>query len=644
MTDSRTVWLCFPAALPLFLQGFSLVHVGIANSGSLLWHYPRQSAYFSSSEKTASRHLEPVRNPLPAELLWLYKRVRHLFAWHLASFLCLTAGSALALLNPLVLMWVIDRALPARNLTFLFYAAVLIFLSYEGRVVLTCFGSYLTLRATQRSALSMRMEVLKHLDSLSADYHENTAVGARLYPLREPIEEIAYFGSDLLPTLLRTALITAFTLSAMFLLNPRLTVFVLPAIPAFLIARYRFRRLLAERSDTMQADRTNVSAFLQEHISSIVQIQSLQQEKRQERLAFHSMANAARSQVGLALAAVQFTVWTSLPIAAAAAVILGSGAWTVLQGAMTVGGLVAFYGYIFQLFDPLSGALETYARAQRTFSSIRQIQAMLSLRPSVSDNKHAAPVPFGPACPIRFKNVSFGYPRQRDFVAIPRLLIESGEHVAIVGENGAGKSTFAKLAARLYDPDSGSVTIGDSDARDIPLKQFRSLVSYVPATPVLFDDTLTENLRLGSLCAGIRQIEEVTELVDLCSFVEALPRGWSEPLGPSGGLLSGGQRQRLALARALLRRPRILILDEATSGLDPAAELLILRRIPAFLPGTTILFVSHRLANVTRMDRILVFQQGRIAEDGSHHVLQAAGKLYAELQRTSKDVGPLSMP
>lgn len=585
-----------------------------------------------------------MRNPFPSELLWLYGRVRHLFAWHLASFLCLIAGSALALLNPLVLMWVIDHVLPARNLPLLFYAAALVFLSYEGRVVLTGFSTYLTLRATQRSALSMRMEVLKHLDSLSADYHENTAVGARLYPLREPIDEIAYFGSDLFPTLLRTALVTALTLSAMFVLSPPLTVFVLPAIPAFLIARNYFRSLLAERSDTVQADRASVSAFLQEHVSSIVQIQLLQQEKHQERRAFRSLANAVRSQVRLAAAAVQFTVWTSLPIAAAAAIILGSGAWAVFQGAMTVGGLVAFYSYIFQLFDPLSGALETYARAQRTFSSIRQIQAMLSLRPSVEDSMHFGTIPRGTTCPIRFTDVLFSYPRQKDLIAIPSLSIGSGEHVAIVGENGAGKSTFAKLAARLYDPDSGSITIGESEVRNIPLKQFRSLVCYVPATPILFDDTLAENLRLGNPRAKIRQLEEGTELVDLCPFVGALPRGWSEPLGPAGCLLSGGQRQRLALARALLRRPRILILDEATSALDPTAESLILRRIPDFLPGATILFVSHRLANVTSMNRILVFHHGRIVEDGSHHVLQAARGIYTELQRTSRNAGSLSLP
>ena len=310
---------------------------------------------------------------------------------------------------------------------------------------------------------------------------------------------------------------------------------------------------------------------------------------------------------------------------------------------MTVGGLVAFYSYIFQLFDPLSGALETYARAQRTFSSIRQLQSTLSLRSSVEDSKHANAIPRITTCHIRFKDVLFGYQRQKDFFVIPSLSIGSGEHVAIVGENGAGKSTFAKLAARLYDPDLGSITIGESEVRHIPLKQFRSLVCYVPALPVLFDDTLAENLRLGNPLAGVHQLEEIIDLVELGPFVGALPRGWSEPLGPAGCLLSGGQRQRLALARALLRRPRILILDEATSALDPPAELLILRRIPDFLPGVTILFISHRLANVSWMDRILVFHRGRIVEDGGHHVLEAAGGIYTELQRTSRNAGSLSL-
>lgn len=556
-----------------------------------------------------------MRNPLPAELLWLYGRIRPFLVWHLASFFVLTLSSVLALVNPLALMWVLDRAIPHRDPRLLICAVAAIFLCTELRTVLAALGAYLTFWASQHASVSIRMEVLEKLNSLSPEYHENSPAGARLYTLREPIEEVAYFGSDLLPSTLRTLLVTGFTIIAMLALNPRLTALVVPAIPAFLLVRGHFRDLLAERSDRMQQARQTMSAFLEEHIASVQQVQLLQQEKRQQRRALHFFSEVVRTQVKLAAAGVQFSSWTNLPIAAAASSIVGLGAWSVLRGVMTVGGLVAFYSYIFQLFDPLAALAETYARAQRTFSSIRHLQSILALQPTVRDCGCHGETPLPMACNIRFNGVSFGYERQKGFLTIPSLTIESGEHVAIVGENGSGKSTFTKLVARLYDADSGSILLAGSEVRHIPLEQLRSLVSYVPSVPVLFDETLGENLRLGDLRIGARQLDEIVDLVGLRSLVQALPQGLSQPLGPSGNLVSGGQRQRLALARALLRKPRVLILDEATSGLEPESELSILDRIAELLPGVSILFVSHRPENVTHMDRVLVFRQGRIVED-----------------------------
>src|ERR1700693_439428 len=226
-----------------------------------------------------------VGNTLAPELTWLCRRLRPFFSRHLASFLCLAAASTLALLNPLILMWVIDRVLPRHNLDLILLSSVLLFVSYEGKVILSSLSSYLTLLATQRSALSMRMEVLRHLDSLSFDFHESQPVGARIYPLQEPIEELSYFGSDLFPALSRTILFTAFTIIAMLALSTPLTLLILPSIPAFLVARYRLRNILEQRADNAQRCRVNLSAFLQEHISSIGQIQLLQQEKHQERRA-----------------------------------------------------------------------------------------------------------------------------------------------------------------------------------------------------------------------------------------------------------------------------------------------------------------------------------------------------------------------
>jgi len=575
-----------------------------------------------------------MRSFLPQELVWLYRRIRSLLGWHLASFGLLTVASVLALLNPLMLMWVVDRAIPYRDVSLLIIAVVIIFAGSQLRSTLTGFGAYLTLRASQLTALHIRMEIFGRLDLLSAEYHERIPTGQRLYVLREPIEEVAYFGSNLVPVILRTLLVTTFTLCAMVALNPRLTLLVLPAVPAFLVVRHRYRMLLARRSDVVHAARAESSAFLEEHLSTVIQIQQLQLERRQERRAFHSFCAVLRSQVRLSAGQVQFATWTNLPIAAAAALIIGFGAWASLRGAMTVGALVAFYGYVFQLFEPLAGGVESYAQAQRTFSSIRYLQSILNLKPAVTDKPGATYTQPLAHYDIAFIDVSFGYERLKGFLSVPRLFIREGERVAIVGENGAGKSTFAKLAARVYDTETGTISIGGVSFDRIPLSRLRALVSYVPSVPLLFDATLLDNLRLDNRDLESEQIEAAIDLVELHSLVVSLPRGLSQPIGPAGCLLSEGQRQRVALARALLRRPRVLILDEGTSAIEPTSELSMLQAISRFLPGITILFVSHRLSNLPWLDRILVFQRGRIAEDGCHHDLSSTGTLYRELQQS----------
>jgi len=212
---------------------------------------------------------------LPPELVWLIKEIRPLLHWHLASFLCITAGSLLALLSPLLLKWLIDGIIPQRRIGLLLLAVLLIFLGHEGRVALTSLGSYLMLSASQKMGLTLRMRLLEHLDTLSADYYEDTPVGAAMYPLKEPIEEISYFGSDLLPAILRMLLTTAFTLAAMSALSPVLTLTILPLMPVFLVTRQYFRRKLASEADAAQDDRLAWSNFLEEHLSSVISIQLL---------------------------------------------------------------------------------------------------------------------------------------------------------------------------------------------------------------------------------------------------------------------------------------------------------------------------------------------------------------------------------
>lgn len=534
--------------------------------------------------------------------------------WHLASFLCITAGSLLALLTPLVLKWMIDQVLPRRETGLLLGAAALIFASYQGRTALTSAGNYLTLNAVQRMAFRLRMELLRHLDTLSANYYESTLPGSVMYPFKEPVDEIAYFGSDLLPAILRMCLTTGFTVVTMLVLSPALTLAILPLIPIFLMVRQRFRSKLFARSDDVQRNLLAWSSFLEEHLSSILPIQLLSQERHQERRAFRLLARTTHSYLTLFKTGIWFTVYTSLAIVLAMSAVIGYGGWSVIAGTLSLGSMMAFYSFVTQLFDPLSGATELYARAQKTFASIRQLQSILALCPSITDSSRCVHFP-EKAWGLEFIGVEFAYAQQERALRIASLAIDRGEEVAIVGENGAGKSTLARLIARVFDVNAGSIRVGGVDIRDIQLKSLRTNVCYVPRDPVLFDGTVASNLRFVRPSASDDELNEVLQLANLASVVAALPERIHQRIGPDACQLSGGERQRLAIARALLQRPRILLLDEATSCLDPASEEIILRNLRRHLPASTLVVVSHRSSTLAAFRRILVLAEGRIAED-----------------------------
>jgi ABC-type multidrug transport system fused ATPase/permease subunit len=568
---------------------------------------------------------------VPPEMRWLYRQVRPFLRWHIASFLCMSLGSFLALLSPLVLKWMIDVVLPGRRVGLLAGAVVLIFLCHQGRAVLTTVGAYMTMLAAQRLALALRLGLLRHLDTLSADYHEGTPVGASMYPLKEPIDEISYLGSDLVPSILRTLVATVLTLGTMLILNPRMTLAIVPLIPVFVLTRKHFRNRLERDADKVQHNQIAWSSFLQEHLSSIVAIQLLRREGRQERTAFHLLGTSVRSLARLFQTGVSFTFFTSLTIGLAMSAVIGYGGWSVLEGTLTVGGLVAFYTYLAQLFEPLSGVAEIYARTQKTFASIRRVQGVLALEPTINNCRTAIKFPQDRPWTIELADVRFEYPRGDGLLRISRLEILADEHVAIVGENGAGKSTLAKLMARLYDVDSGSISVAGRDIREIEIESLREHVCYVPPHPVLFDTTLSANLRLGKGTASDAELRGVLDHVGLATWTCGLQEGLNQRIGPGGHQLSGGQQQRLGIGRAILQRPRILILDEATSSLDAGSEQQLLGSLRRILPRTTVVVISHRLSTLHCVDRVIVLEAGRIVDDDMPIALLGNSGAYSRL-------------
>ena len=552
---------------------------------------------------------------VPNELWLLSSHIRALLPLHIASLVCISAGTLFGILTPLVLKWIIDQVIPAREGMLLVIAVVLILLSSEGRTAATNFGSYLMLTAAQRMSLSLRMTVLRHLNALSADYYDRTPLGAVTYPLREPIEEIAFFGSDLLPAIVRTLLTTAFTLAAMSALSPVLTLIIVPFIPAFLFTRQHFRKKLTIDSDLLQGGRVAWNDFLEEHLAAAIPIQLLGRQRQQERKAFRLLGSILRSQQQLFRTGVWFTVATSLTSVLAVSAVVAYGGWGVLAGTLSLGSLVAFYTFVAQLFEPLNGAAELYSRTQKVFASIRQVQAVLAVRPSVVDNPGLTrDLPDGPA-QVEFVGVEFGYERRKAMLRIPSLRVPPGERLAIAGENGAGKSTLVKLIARVYDVDRGSVRIGDEDVRHLRLDHLRRHVCYLPRDPILFDGSLAFNLRFVAPTVSDQELWNVIRQTGLVEFVSSLPNGLHQNLGPRACQFSGGERQRVALARALLQHPQILILDEATSCLDPSSETLVLRNVCSHLNKSTIIVISHRVSTLSIFNRVIVLSAGSIVQD-----------------------------
>jgi ABC-type bacteriocin/lantibiotic exporter with double-glycine peptidase domain len=317
--------------------------------------------------------------------------------------------------------------------------------------------------------------------------------------------------------------------------------------------------------------------------------------------------------------------------------VIGYGGKSVLAGTLSLGSLVAFYGFVTQLFDPLSGASELYARAQKTFASIRKVQAALSLRSSVTNTAGALILSKKHSVDIEFAAIEFGYSRNKDLLRVPSLRILAGEHIAIAGENGAGKSTLVKLMARLYDPVRGSIRLGGEDIRNIHLKSLRQTVCYLPRDPVFFDGSIASNLLFVRSTASEQELEKTMQMAGLSAFVGSLPDGLRQRIGPDGCQLSGGERQRLALARAFLQKPRVLILDEATSCLDLSAEANILQHLRRDLSLSTFIVISHRLSTFSTFGRILFLSRGRIASDGDYNSFLAMHRVRSESSMISTD-------
>ena len=310
--------------------------------------------------------------------------------------------------------------------------------------------------------------------------------------------------------------------------------------------------------------------------------------------------------------------------------VLGLGSWLILHDRLTIGGLVAFSTVMGQVISPVTALTGIGQQIQASTGSLLRINEVIDTVPDIVDSPSAAELaPL--AREVRFDHVDFSYTQQRSTLEDVSFVIPAGTRVAFVGPTGAGKSSVLQLIMRFYDVDDGAVLFDGHDARDVTLSSLRGQLGIVFQDTFLFDATLRENIAMGKPAATDAEIEAAARVAELHEFVETLPRGYNTLVGERGGRLSGGQRQRLAIARALLRDPRVLLLDEATSALDPRTERLISDTLERVGKGRTTIAVTHRLTSITGFDQIFVMSAGHLVERGTHAELVALAGVYAEL-------------
>ena len=574
-----------------------------------------------------------------SQLQWFVRKLRPLLRAHLLSVSLIVLSSLMFLLDPLLIKWLIDKVLPKRDIRLLLLAAGAFLGIYVCRLGFSALAGMVSFRTVQNLVFRIRLDILEHMNRLSSDYHESTPIGEKLYRMEQDVDQVAELGSSLVPYVLQTTFNAFFVIGTMFFLDSRLTILLLPLMPLFFVFRRRFEGQLRQASDSAQQQSSRESSFLQEHLASVIQIQLLRRERSQVQ-AFLERASARMKALNhRTLTETLFRTCYMAVIALGTIATLGYGGYEVFVGALTVGGLVAFYSYLARLFDPLNAAVDIYSRFNRLSASIRRIVEVIEKTPTVSESPSAMHFPSSSRGCVELQRVSFSYGKATPVVDGLELKLEAGEKVALVGVSGSGKSTITKLIARLYDVNQGAIHIDGIDVRDVRLESLRTNVCYLMQDAVLFDRTLKENLLLGKPSATNRELFGALETADLGELIGCLPQGWDTPIGPKGNFLSGGERQRLALARLVLQNPSVLLLDESTSALDAPSERRVFTNLVERFADKTIVFVSHRISALKWVDRIVVLNGGIVEEQGTHDRLVGNGGLYALLHNSPAPAG-----
>ncbi|MBX3578988.1 MAG: ATP-binding cassette domain-containing protein [Rhizobiaceae bacterium] len=579
--------------------------------------------------------LRPLRVLLPYVL-----RYRGMVA---AAIFFLVLAAATTLTLPIAVRRMIDHGFSASDSAFIAsYFSMLVAIAAVLAVASAC-RYYYVITLGERVVADIRRDVFAHVTELSPAFFDAAQSGEIVSRLSADTTQIKSAVGATASVALRNTIMGIGAVGLMVLTSPKLSGLVIAAIPLIVLPLVAFGRSVRRKARAAQDTLAGATAYASEQIGSVRTMQAFTNEgmvvgrfSRAVDLAFEAARSSVLARSVLTFVAI-FTIFASV------VAVLWFGSRDVLSGAMSAGTLSQFLIYAVMAAGALGALSEVWGEINQAAGASERLAELLAERPAIAPPADPKPLPASRGA-VEFRNVSFAYPSRPDRSALHGLsfTVKPGETVAIVGPSGAGKSTIFSLLLRFYDVASGAVLVDGVDVREADPQAVRARVALVPQDVTIFAATVRDNIGFGRPGASDSDIEAAAKAAHADDFIRRLSKGYETDVGERGVTLSGGQRQRIAIARAVLRDAPILLLDEATSALDAESETLVQVALDRLTKDRTTIVIAHRLATVLKADRILVLEDGRIVEEGTHRALVKKGGVYARLAKLQFDAGVLS--